>query len=626
MRYLLRLGLAGLWIASRSWAAEPVAYEIGDPTDLEQMYLELMNRSRANPTAEGVRLAETKDLSIQAAVKYFSVDLQKLKQDFAAIPAAPPLAFEPRLISAARGHSAWMKEKGIQDHTEFDPATGQVLNLPNQRVKATGYSYRYFAESIFARATSVEYGHAGFLVDWGPGPGGVLNPPGHRISNFSPLYREVGIGVLEGLGPNETGPQFVTIDFGARPNPDPLVTGVVHYDFDGDGFYDPGEGVGGIQARLESGNAVARSAGSGGYALPSTDGSHQVTFSWNARPLNTVPVTVTGGNNVKVDLRLSYVAPTLSGTLSPSLGRANAYAISEVPGALSYQWRTQSIRSLPSFTAESNLAGVVLEAPGTPFPIIPANGGHVYHLTHSQSLLPQYLTLNAWVRPGADGAIRFLHRMGIAGDGEIASLQVSEEDGAWETLWSVRGFGSPGKKVFTTETVPLGNRAGRILKFRFAYVFAGGTYYSQPNPEVGIQLDDIQFSGADEVVPGASHDVAAGQAVAFTPEALQGYQLAVRPVRSGGFWPWGPGLDVTAVVGPPPAPEVTEVVPGPNGNLRIDFTLPGALPGIPVLQRSPGLGGAFAPVVATLRTNSPGNFSFQYVPEGTSGFLRVATP
>ena len=72
----MRLGLAGLWIASRSWAAEPVAYEIGDPTDAEQLYLELMNRSRANPTAEGVRLAESTDPTIQSALKYFSVDLQ----------------------------------------------------------------------------------------------------------------------------------------------------------------------------------------------------------------------------------------------------------------------------------------------------------------------------------------------------------------------------------------------------------------------------------------------------------------------------------------------------------------------------------------------------------------------
>src|SRR5438045_241634 len=37
-------------------AAAPALWSIGDPTDEEQLYLELMNRSRANPTAEGVRL------------------------------------------------------------------------------------------------------------------------------------------------------------------------------------------------------------------------------------------------------------------------------------------------------------------------------------------------------------------------------------------------------------------------------------------------------------------------------------------------------------------------------------------------------------------------------------------
>ena len=42
---------------SMSRMATSVIYSIGQPTGEEQYYLELLNRARANPTAEGTRLA-----------------------------------------------------------------------------------------------------------------------------------------------------------------------------------------------------------------------------------------------------------------------------------------------------------------------------------------------------------------------------------------------------------------------------------------------------------------------------------------------------------------------------------------------------------------------------------------
>ena len=201
----------------------------------------------------------------------------------------------------------------------------------------------------------------------------------------------------------------------------------------------------------------------------------------------------------------------------------------------------------------------------------------MYHLTHSQSVVPRYLTLDAWVRPGArfdpvrapDG-----HR----GDGEIASLEVGEGTEPGNPLVGSRHRKSR-KKVFTTETIPLGNRAGRILKFRFAFLFCRRGITHSPIRKWEFSSTRSSSAGADEVVPGALHDVPLRTTSRIHPESLDGYQLAVRPVRSGGFWPWGPGLDVTAVVGPPPSPEVTGVVPGPNGKLRVDFTPAGCLVG-----------------------------------------------
>lgn len=608
-------------------AAGSLIQDIGNPTDEEQLYLELINRSRANPKAEGIRLAELQHPGITSAYTFYEVDLARMKRDLEAYPPVQPLAFESRLIAAARGHTAWMQANGIQSHNQIVPPAGPVLNTTRDRMIASGYPWQRFGESIFAFAESEEHGHAGFVVDWGPGPGGVQDPPGHRQSNFEPAYREVGIGVFNGPGPNDTGPQFVTINFSARANPVPLITGAVFYDLNGNRFYDLGEGIGDVTVAVSGSDVAGRSAGSGGYAVPASNGDRTVTASWQGMPLGTATTTVSGGLNAKVDFALPYPAPQLTGPAAPAVLSPNTYTYSPVPGALGYQWRVQSRQALPSYTAESGLADLTLNAPGSPFPVVQANGGSVYHLTHAGAVTPQELLLNATVLPSDSGEIEFQHRLGYAGDGQVARLQVREEEGPWTDLWSRRGDNGPGATVFSTERITLASRAGRFLRFRFVFEFTGGNYYDQPNLEVGLLLDNIRFQGAEALVAGAITTVASGEPIQFLPEALQAYDLIVRPVRSQGYWPWGPPLRVVATVGPAPAPRISGVTAGPNGRVRVDFTLAGALPALPVLQRAAELTGGFLPVDgATLRTNAPGSYSFQYPPEGSQGFLRVSLP
>ena len=61
-------------------------YSIGDPTNDEQYYLELINRARANPTAEGIRLATTTDANVLGAYASFGVNLILMQAQFALIP------------------------------------------------------------------------------------------------------------------------------------------------------------------------------------------------------------------------------------------------------------------------------------------------------------------------------------------------------------------------------------------------------------------------------------------------------------------------------------------------------------------------------------------------------------
>ena len=80
-------------------------YSIGDPTNEEQLYLELINRARANPTAEGLRLATTTDPNVLSAYSSFGVNLVLMQSQFGVIPPAPPLSLNATLTAAARAHS-----------------------------------------------------------------------------------------------------------------------------------------------------------------------------------------------------------------------------------------------------------------------------------------------------------------------------------------------------------------------------------------------------------------------------------------------------------------------------------------------------------------------------------------
>src|SRR5258708_38226657 len=90
-------------------AAEPIStrrpltggttlYSIGQPSDEEQLYLEYINRSRANPTAEGARLASTTDPDVVAAYSAFGVNLSLMQSEFSTNPVVAPLAMNAQLI------------------------------------------------------------------------------------------------------------------------------------------------------------------------------------------------------------------------------------------------------------------------------------------------------------------------------------------------------------------------------------------------------------------------------------------------------------------------------------------------------------------------------------------------
>lgn len=292
-----------------------------NPTADEQYMLELVNRFRANPQAElglmtsslGTQ-ARSSDADVDSALRFFRTNGVVLQQQWSSLTAAPPLAWNAALTSAAEFHSQAMIAANMQEH--------QLPGGPNlsQRATNAGYTnFRALGESIFAYARSIDHGHAGFLLDWGEGPNGIQDPPGHRNTAISRDFREIGIRILSENNPATlVGPLVMTLDFGNRFNfGNSFLLGVVYSDADGDAFYSAGEGLGGVQVQVRNtGNdfgpviAVATSMSAGGYQIQVPPGTYNITFSGGAFGSAVTYRNVTvGADNVKLDAVLGFVPP-----------------------------------------------------------------------------------------------------------------------------------------------------------------------------------------------------------------------------------------------------------------------------------------------------------------------------
>ncbi|HTH47454.1 MAG TPA: hypothetical protein VMB21_08090 [Candidatus Limnocylindria bacterium] len=569
-------------------AAGTAQYSIGDPTDEEQLYLELLNRARANPTAEGMRLATAANLDADtlAAYQFFHVDLVQLKSDLAAFPPLPPLALEPRLTQAARGHTQWMLANGIQAHEETLPAgSTTVVNSTGTRLTGVGYQYSSAGESVFAFADSVPNGHAGFEVDWGNGPGGVQNPPGHRLNNHSASFREIGIGVLDGHNTvtninagvtniGNVGPQLVTFDFGSRPGAQPLLTGVAYYDLNGNQFYDPGEGIGGLNVTIAGSDNFAVTANSGGYAVPTVDGTQVVTFSGPNFPGVSRSVEVSGGNNLKADLALTYVPPVIGGTVLASLGASTPYAAMPVPGATAYLWEYARRSAFTTVLGAEAGAGDFTASIGPGYSVISTDshrtGTASYHLAHTNSS-DQVLTLNTRLRATATSQMNFATRLAAATTNEVARAQISTNGGvSWVTVWEQMGrtnnSGATIENTFTQRSVSLAAFADQEVNVRFAYVVvksAQTAFFNFTTSLYGFFFDDLSFTGVEQLSMVSSTTVTP-PAFAFAPPSAGDYALHVSPQIGGRSFAFGPWFFVSTTGGVPPSVALTVLTNGPG--------------------------------------------------------------
>jgi uncharacterized protein YkwD len=312
------------------------------PTADEQYMLELINRARANPAAEGERLVSIaqNDPVIAAATR--NENLSQFLQVIDGFGPEPPLAFNPGLIAAARDHDAAM----LAANNQFHSPPG-YLNNPQVATDANGQAYYptgiygwATGENVFAYSGNVPAGSSteayvnyfdeAFFLDWGnPDFGHLKNllapGPAESTGGLFP-FSEIGIGLLTGVTPTvppaannpiasnaglEVGPDLVTQEFGWRMG-NAFLTGVVYTDSDHNSFYTPGEGVGAVTVEAVGqdgeGTFQTQTWESGGYSLALPPGTYNVTATGgNLRGPQSTTITI-GKDNVAWDIQLAASA------------------------------------------------------------------------------------------------------------------------------------------------------------------------------------------------------------------------------------------------------------------------------------------------------------------------------
>lgn len=239
------------------------------PSALDQYFVELINRARANPTGEAARTGYDLNEGLPAGT--------------ISSAAKQPLAINPYLTDAAHRHSQWMIDADVFSHDGADNSS------PQNRMADAGYvfsgdwtwgenlGWRGSTGGVDANLTTSQI-HDNLYTDENiPGRG-------HRISMLEPRFREIGAGILTGVmtsGGNNYNAVVATADFAVSGSA-VYLTGVVYSDAVlNDNFYTVGEALGGVSitaTRSSDGETFSTNTfSSGGYSLALAPGTYTVT-------------------------------------------------------------------------------------------------------------------------------------------------------------------------------------------------------------------------------------------------------------------------------------------------------------------------------------------------------------
>lgn len=256
------------------------------PTSIEeQVHLEAINRARANPGAEALRLG---------------IDLNEgLNPGTIQDTPKPPVVHNQDLHDAATGHTAWMFANDLFQHE------GPIGTFPGDRILAEGYNYSQYAENLggIVGGTASDAAlaiHDALFLDVG------VEGRGHRKSILDINLKEIGIGqgigTFQGNGNTHLTTNDAAVTFSGDAH---FLCGVVFQDSNEDGIYTSGEGMSGIAIVIKQGAATIDSgttgtAGDFTFTLPAGDYTVIATLPTHGDVSEDFSII---NNNVKIDFR-----------------------------------------------------------------------------------------------------------------------------------------------------------------------------------------------------------------------------------------------------------------------------------------------------------------------------------
>ena len=341
--------------------AIPLTSSAGTPSDYEQYMLELINRARANPTAEVARIDGETGAQPGLFGGLFGFNSYdgwatgssglnegppNLSGQTYTIPSAAkqPLAFNSDLLDATTTYSGIMASNSSISHTlaPEPSSTQRMMNegfsnssptndsldlgggsfaLPGDENNATvsfsqNWNWSGYAEDIQKEA--VDLMHHNLFVD------DSAATRGHRITMMAGDWKEIGIS-MNWQGVNSGGATvYANHNFAFDDSSDPFLTGVVYNDTDANGFYTPTdgggngyEGLGGIQITADDGAGGVYTTStwdSGGYSLEVPPATYNVTFTQSGQVLDAGSIMVSGAS-VKLDAVNPLFIPEPSTTM-----------------------------------------------------------------------------------------------------------------------------------------------------------------------------------------------------------------------------------------------------------------------------------------------------------------------
>lgn len=252
----------------------------------EQLLLELINRTRLDPSGEAARLARSGDDSLSETLSSGDGTLSDM-------PDGPldVVAGNVVLASAAEGHGQWVLDTDRFTHTGEDGSNA------GERMRDAGYEFSgtsTWSENLALKGTS---GTLDVTAAVHALHANLFESDGHRANMLNGLVREVGVSVDRGdfYGRDSA---LATQNY-ARSGAERFLTGVAYDDHDDDEFYSVGEGVAGV--RVAGAGSSTATAGAGGYTLSLGDDGNRpwVTITMDSTSYDVRILDRQG--NVKID-------------------------------------------------------------------------------------------------------------------------------------------------------------------------------------------------------------------------------------------------------------------------------------------------------------------------------------